>query len=65
VPASITTYWLSMGDGANDVDGVTVIVVGRNEFEGFDDGVDDHDKIKGLQMGLESSLLDPVVCVLK
>jgi len=58
VPASITRYWSSVGDGADDV-------VGRKEVEGFDDGVDDHDVVKGSQMGLESSLLDPYILVLK
>jgi len=65
VPASITAYWLSVGDGADDVDGVEVVVVGSNEMEGFDDGVDDHDEVKGSQMGLESTLLDPVISLLK
>jgi len=64
VPASITAYWLSVSDGADDVDGVEV-VVGSNEMEGFDDGVDDHDEVKGSQMGLESTLLDPVISLLK
>ena len=40
-----------MGDGADDIDGGKVFVVGRYETEGFDDGVDDHDELKGLQMG--------------
>jgi len=51
VPPSITRYWLIMGDGADDVDGGKVFVVGRYETEGFDEGVDDHNELKGLQMG--------------
>jgi len=57
--------WLIMGDGADDVDGATVVVAGRYETEDFDDGVDDHDELKGSQIGLRSPLLDPLVCVLK
>ena len=53
-----------MGDGADDVDGVRVVVVGRKDIEGFDDGVDDHE-VKGSQMSFAFSLLDPVMCVLK
>ena len=52
-----------MDDGADD--GVKVVVVGRKEIEGFDDGVDDQDEIKDSQMGLPLSLLDPSRLVLK
>jgi len=31
---------------------VKVVVVGRNEIDSFDDGVHDHNEVKGLQMGL-------------
>jgi len=47
-----------VGDGADDV-------VGRKEVEGFDDGVDDHDEVCGLQIGSELSLLDPYMLILK
>jgi len=53
-----------VGDGADDVDG-SDDVVGRKEVEGFDDGADDHDEVKGSQMGFAFSLLDPYVFVLK
>jgi len=53
-----------VGDGADDVDG-SDDVVGRKEVEGFDDGADDHDEVKDSQMGLELSLLDPYLLVLK
>jgi len=70
VPAFITWYrsvQLSVGnvDGADDIDGVKVVVVGRKEVEGSDDGVDDHDEGKGSQMGLKLSSLNPYSCVLK
>jgi len=65
VPNVITKDRLIVGDGADDVDGVKVFVDGRKEIEGFDDGVYDHDEVKGSQMGLSSSLLNPTVCVLK
>jgi len=55
----------SVGDGAEDDDGVKVVLVGRKDTEGSDDGVDDHDEVKGSQMGLELSLLKPVPCLLK
>ena len=48
-----------MDDGADDVDGGKVFVVGRYETEGFDVGVDDHDEFKGSQMGRELSSLNP------
>ena len=38
---------------------------GSLEIEGFDDGVDDHDEVKGSQMGLEKSSTDPVGWTLK
>jgi len=42
-----------VGEDANDVDGAEVVVVGRKDMEGSDDGLDDHDDVKeGLQMGL-------------
>jgi len=65
VPASTVKYRSSVGDGADDVDGVKVFVVGSKENEGFDDGVEDHDEVKSSQIGLESSLIDPVTCLLK
>jgi len=49
---------LSIYDGAEDIDGVKVVV-------GNDDGVDDHDGVKGSQIGLASSLPLPYLCVLK
>jgi len=59
VSASITRYRSSMDDGADDVDGAEVVVVGRNDIEGSDDGVDDHDDVKDSQIGSALSLLDP------
>ena len=35
------------------------------EIEGVDDGVDDHDQVKGSQMGLSKLLIDPVGWTLK
>jgi len=71
VPASIVRYRLSVGDGADDsdgaddIDGVKVFVVGGNEVEGSDDGVDDHDEVKGSQIGFKTSLLNPFIFILK
>jgi len=45
IPASISRYRSNVGDGATDIDGAM-------EIEGSDDGVDDHDEVKGSQMGL-------------
>jgi len=62
VPAFITAYWLSVGDGADDVEGV--VVVGCKEIDGFDGGVDDTNMVKGSQMGAETLSLDPIIAVL-
>ena len=56
--------------GYDDVDGsVEGMKEGMNEgaddTDGSIEGVDDHDEIKGSQIGLRSPLLDPLVCVLK
>ena len=56
VPVSITKY--GVYDGSFDEDGSL-------EIEGFDDGVDDHDEVKGSQMGLANSLTNPVGWTLK
>jgi len=65
VPAPIIIAWISVVDGADDVDGVEVVVVGSKEFEGFDDGVDDHGEAIGLQTSSISGLLAPSAFVLK
>ena len=54
--------------GREDVDGVydgNLDEDGSLEIKGFDDGVDDHDEVKGSQMGLSRSLTDPVGWTLK
>ena len=38
---------------------------GSLEIEGFDDGVDVHDEVKGSQIGLRTSLTNPVRWTLK
>ena len=66
MPPSITRYWLIMGDGADDVVGryeIEGAEEGINEgiddglydVDGFAEGVDVHDELKGSQMGRQSS----------
>jgi len=60
--ASIIRYRSSVCDGADDVDGVKVVV---GDDDGVDDGVDDHDDVKGSQIDLALSLLLPYAFLLK
>jgi len=57
-------------EGADGLDGSAMAwIVGMDEglddVDGSADGVDDHDEVKGSQMILVRSLLDPYVLVLK
>ena len=78
MPASITKYlevpddgWIDgILDGLFDEDGSLDDKFegaddGSLEIEGFDDGVDVHDEVKGSQMGLEKPSADPVGWELK
>jgi len=57
-------------EGADDADGLADgmnvgINEGLDDVDGSPDGVDDHDEVKGLQIGLELASLFPYTAVLK